>query len=323
MSLAAPHEAAPGVFRIELPLPWELETVNVYAVALEDGFALIDTGVGTPECFAALSAALDALAIGWRDIRLVVVTHTHPDHSGLAARLLEITGARLWMHGEEIEQLRIYADPERHREWQTAALELAGVPEGLRERMRHVFEGMSVSFAALEPAVSLRGGETLAAQSGPFEIVWTPGHSPGHVCLYRRDTGLLLSGDQLLERITPNVGWLPARDVLGSYLESLRMLDTLPVSRVLPSHGSPFARYHERIAETLRHHEERCREILGHVAAQPLTAHEVSARLWKRPLGALNRYFAAMEALAHLVYLERRGQVASVKHGPALLWSAA
>ncbi len=323
MNTGAAEEVAQEVYRIELPLPWELETVNVYAIRLEDGYALLDTGVGTQECFEALGASLEGLGIAWSDIRLVLITHTHPDHSGLAARVLDATGAKLWMHAAEREQLRIYADAGRHEQWQAGALELAGVPEPLRQRMRKVFEGMRVSFARLEPERELRGGETIPARMGQLETVWTPGHSPGHVCLYQRESGVLFSGDQVLERITPNVSWQPDHDALGSYLGSLRMLEGLEVRRVLPSHGPPFAGHRERVGETLRHHEERCRQIRGHIAQAEMTAHEVAAKLWTRKMGALNHYFAAMESLAHLDHMERRGQVRSRQDGGALVWAPA
>ncbi len=319
----AAQEVAPGAYRIELPLPWELETVNVYAIRLEEGWALLDTGVGTRECFLALEASLEGLGIAWSGIRLVVITHTHPDHSGLAARVLERTGAKLWMHAAECEQLCIYADAGRHEQWQAGALELAGVPEALRERMRKVFEGMRVSFARLEPERELCGGERIAARMGDLETIWTPGHSPGHVCLYQRESGVLFSGDQVLERITPNVSWQPGHDALGHYLDSLRMLEAMEVRRVLPSHGAPFAGHRERVGETLRHHEERCRQIRAHVTEHEMTAHEVAAKLWTRKMGALNHYFAAMESLAHLDYMERRGELRSRKAGAALVWSLA
>ena len=124
---------APGISTITLPMPWELETVNVHLVDLDDGFLLVDSGIATEECFDALESELKALKIGWRDIRTLCLTHLHPDHIGLSWKILELTGAQLLMHRSEMDYLELVARENRAPFFDRAMTE-AGVPGERRSR---------------------------------------------------------------------------------------------------------------------------------------------------------------------------------------------
>ena len=313
----------PGVVPIELPLPWELETVNAYLIPLPEGWLLLDSGIGTEECFDALRRGLETAGAGWRDIRLIVITHVHPDHVGLASRAVELSGAPLWMHCEEFRRLGIYADPERHAPRQRHALTLAGVPDEMQARMTRVFSGLRPSFELLHPDRLVEDGGSVETAIGKLEFLWTPGHSPGHLCLYQRERRLLFSGDQMLERITPNISWEPDGDALGHYLDSLRALEKMEIETVLPSHGQPFTGHRAWVNQTICHHEERCAGLRLALAAGPMTAHQLTLRLWRRELSPLHHHFAALEILAHLDHMQLGGEVRSEPRDGALLWSLA
>jgi glyoxylase-like metal-dependent hydrolase (beta-lactamase superfamily II) len=164
-------------------------------------------------------------------------------------------------------------------------------------------------FRPLRPTRRLEGGESFDALHGEWRIVHTPGHAPGHVCLYDPVRRLLLSGDHVLEHISPNIGWMPGIDALGEYLASLDTLAALDVDLILPSHGAPFTGLKGWIAATRSHHQERSGNVLSALDAGPRTAHEVVLTLWTRELSPFHYRFALFEALAHLEYLRRQGRV--------------
>jgi glyoxylase-like metal-dependent hydrolase (beta-lactamase superfamily II) len=311
-----------GVHTITLPMPWELESVNVHLVRLDDGYLLIDSGIATEECFEALESSLEELGVKWPDIRMLCLTHLHPDHIGLSWKILELSGARLLMHRVEADYLALVAREARAPFFAEAMLR-SGVPQEMQTKMDRAMRDIRRHFHPHAPDWLLEGGENIPVRGGTLEVVWTPGHSPGHVCLYSQEHRYLISGDHILEFITPNIGWQPGADMLAQYLESLDRLRPFEVDLVLPSHGGPFRGHVQRIRETAEHHEERCGQIAAHIAGEARTAHGLVAQVWPRTLSAFHHHFALFEILAHLEYMERRGRVASqARNGGALYWSA-
>lgn len=320
--MASFREVSPGILSLALPLPFELESVNVHLVALDSGYLLIDCGMHTPLAFGTLHAALSEREITWPDIRQIVLTHMHPDHMGMAARILELTGAELGMHQAESEHLSLVTNGNRRIPWLREAYLQSGVPDDLEEKMEQHFAGIRETFHPLQPARLFHGGEIIETAMGPLEIVWTSGHSPGHICLYARDQKLLISGDQILENITPNIAWHPDRDMLAEYLDSLQTLAALDVDLIIPSHGEPFSGHRAWIAATTSHHAERCDEMVALLRKSTLTAHQMVGEMWRKRLSPINHHFAIFEVLAHLEYLNRQGRVRASEQNGALLWSA-
>jgi glyoxylase-like metal-dependent hydrolase (beta-lactamase superfamily II) len=135
------------------------------------------------------------------------------------------------------------------------------------------------------------------------ELIATPGHSPGHICLHFPRHRAFISGDHIIEGITPNIGYSPGHDALGEYLESLNRVSAMDFDLIVPSHGAPFRGHREWIAATRNHHAKRCAEI---EAALPATPAELVSRLWPRELTAFHYRFAVFEVLAHLEHMKRR-----------------
>lgn len=299
----------PGVFLIVLPLPFALGAINVYLVRLTDGYLVVDCGMDTDACFEALWLAVAERGVAWRDIRQILLTHVHPDHMGLAPRLLKLTGAKLLLHTHDAEYLDQLAQSDEYREWAADVLRRSGVPADVITKIDEGAHEIHKNFQRLEPNVLLNGGEKIFSAAGELEVLWTPGHSPGHVCLYGPDRRVLFSGDQMLELISPNIGWHPERDPLGEYLNSLQELGRLEIDLILPSHGAPFSGHREWIERTVEHHEQRCARILTLLGNAPQTASMLVNQLWDRPLEPFHYRFAVFEVLAHLEYLERREKV--------------
>ena len=312
---------APGIYTVTLPIPFELESVNAHLVELDEGFLLVDSGLETAECFDTLAAELVERDLEWRDIRILLLTHLHPDHIGLSWKILELSSAELWMHRVEAEALAL-ASRENRSPYFGQAMRRAGVPAEMEARIDRAVKSGRGRFRAHQPNRLLEGGERIPVRGGSLEAVWTPGHSPGHVCLYSPERRYMISGDHLLELITPNISWHPGEDMLARYLDSLALLNSYDVDWVLPSHGPPFRGHEERIQGIVAHHAERCCTILSHTAREAMTAYQLVEAMWQR-LSPFHQHFAVLEILAHLEHLERRGQVAGEERdGGALNWTA-
>lgn len=318
MTAAAP-EAARGIARVVLPIPFELDHVNVYLVRENDGWLLIDSGIAGNASFDALMAGLAAHSITIPQIRTIVLTHMHPDHIGLASQLIEMSGARLLMHRAELQHLQAVIAGAND----TAAegLRIGGVPALFRKKIKIAVGLIRDSMQSLDPDWILEDGERIDTGHERYEVVWTPGHSPGHICLYGTHSKVLFSGDHILTDITPNISWQPGRDMLAKFLASLRKLEPYDIDLILPSHGEPFDGHREWIADTIRHHDDRSAKILELLAAGQKTAHELVAGMWSGRFGPFQHYFAVFEVLAHLEHMRRRGAVqSSVTSDGAVLW---
>lgn len=303
------EEPAPGLVRIRLPLPFELNHVYAHVVRRRGGWILIDTGLGDEACVNALDEAFIEAGIRWRDVKDIFLTHTHPDHVGGAPELLRLTGARLWMSAGERDHLAEVATSAHVADWFSPTVRRAGAAEGEIAQMEEAFASVSHRFVPLDPDHVLFGGETIDTDIGPLETVYTPGHAPAHLALYQRQRQLLISGDHVLTNISPNISWMPGRDMLGEYHESLDRVARLEVDEILPSHGRAFQGLVRWVESAKRHHELRCDGLLGGLAVGACTARELIPVLWAKPLAAWNLRFALFEVLAHLEYLLQRGVV--------------
>jgi glyoxylase-like metal-dependent hydrolase (beta-lactamase superfamily II) len=294
-----------------------LRYINAYLIEGDDGYTLVDCGWGLPDVLETLQGALRDLGKRVEDIRWVVATHFHTDHYGLAGTLARLAGAKLMMHQADwliIDTRFREIDVEIAR--RDAWLARNGFPadgyaseDRLRQQARR--------FTLKEPDRRLEDGEVLAIGAHRFKVVWTPGHTPGHVCLYDEERKSLISGDHILPQITPHVGYWSENDPdpLGKFLESLRKVQALGAKTALPAHREPIDDVPARIEELLAHHRDRETQVLA-ALDRPLTGAEVAMRLsWRRnssrfeDLPTSERSFAVVETLAHLEHLRAHGKV--------------
>lgn len=295
------------------PLGW----VNSYVIKTDEGYTLIDCGWDTPDSIEALRKGLDDLGISLEDIRRLIVTHNHPDHYGLAGRLVQLASCGVTMHrldAVHIESRYVNMGPLENEmgEW----LRIHGAPsQDLRAMVKGSEEILSRINIA-KPDVEVSGGEIITAGPLEWEIVWTPGHSVGHICLYERTRKVFMSGDHILNPISPSIG-LHAQSMgnpLSDYLNSLASIRDMDVEVVLPAHGDEFLGFRERIDELVEHHEERLAEIVGIIERRDdATAYEAATQMKWNLEGPFEnwppfmRRMATTEALAHLELLVTRG----------------
>lgn len=313
------EQVRPGLWSIPVPMPGSMRYVLSYAFEIPGGVALVDTGWDSDEAWDGLNAGLAEAGARIQDVRAVLTTHVHPDHYGLAARVREASGAWLGLHPEDAASIGDREDAALRADlaagWETMRARL-GVPGsgsgGMTERKARKY------IQETKPDVLVADGERLDLPGWDLRAIWTPGHTAGHLCFFEAGHGLLLSGDHVLPRISPNVS-LHSRqrpDPLQDYLGALSAVGDLPVEEVLPAHEYRFRNLRTRVDQLLGHHEHRLSEIEAALADDPGRAcWSIAARLtWARPWDTLSgpvKYSAAREILAHLVYLEGHGRVRS------------
>ena len=321
------EQVRPGLWSIPVPIPDNpLRYVLVYALELDGGgVAIVDAGWDTDEAWGALTSGLATAGGSVSDVRAVLVTHIHPDHYGLAGRVREASGAWIGLHPDDAVMLDSrYGDTDALLDAMFHFLADSGVPEGKLPDLAFASMVMKSMVTMAAPDVLFEDGQVVDLPGWPLRTIWTPGHSPGHVCFHSVEERLLLSGDHILPRITPNISVHAQQfpNPLGDYLESLAKLRDLGSDEVLPAHEYRFADLDGRIDEITAHHADRLEEIVDVVRAHPgSTAWEITLRLhWSRPWDEIESFMqrqANGETLAHCVLLELHGRVRRDGTSPA------
>ncbi len=335
---AAPHrdatpttvvatEICADIFCVRLPLPFALNHVNCYLLRDADGWTILDAGLNRPEIYAGWQVVFVQLGIRPNDIHRIVVTHMHPDHIGLAGRLQQETGAAVFMSPREWEIAEVaWVQNLEHGDNLTAYLRRVGAPpevgaivEGQQQKLRQMTQPPPTDVQML------RGGETITMAGRRFEVIHAPGHADGQIIFYAPAERLMLCGDQVLQRITPNIGFWPSTepDPLGRYLTSLRALMKLKVELALPGHHGVITDWQGRICELLQHHDERL-ELAFAAAARGATALEASYTIFNFDRFSPHEVrFAVAESLAHLEYLADAGRLVRYEEDGFLAFRAA
>jgi glyoxylase-like metal-dependent hydrolase (beta-lactamase superfamily II) len=308
-------EVAPGIVWVRMKLPFALDHVNLWLLRDGDGWTAVDTGYNNDETRALWDSAFDRVLEG-RPVTRLIVTHFHPDHLALAGWIVERFGCPLWM---------------TYSEWMQAHLNrLGGATADVDARIAFyaangIAEESAVGYRMKRPDFSriilplpdamhrMVDGHSVAIDGREWRIITGAGHSPEHAALWCEDLNVLISGDQVLPRITTNISLQsvePDGDPLRLYLESLEKFRSVRADAlVLPSHDRPFHGLHDRLDALAEHHEERL-EAAWDACAEPCTGYDLIPVLFKRKLDAHQTGFAIGEALSHANCLVGRGRLA-------------
>lgn len=302
-------QQASGVWRITTPLPFRPREVHAYLVELDAGGGmLVDGGLNSADAWEVLDTGVRARA-GWGAVRLNVVTHMHMDHIGLAARTRAASGAPLAMGKLDAERSANAAlDPDEEAEYRAALFRENGMPPEVLQRVEQRRPAPPSEPLRVEYALGVQGGEIPLAPG--WRWIWTPGHTAGHVSLFRSADRVLIGGDAVLPRVTPTIGVNRQRDdPVGDYLDALTRLETLQLACILPGHGEPITRSAERLAELRQATVTESQSVGELLAGQPRTAWEIARRRYpERELPPSAWAQALRETLAHLQHLTMTGQ---------------
>lgn len=307
--------SAPGVWWMRFPLPFRLNHVNIWVLEDDDdAVTVVDSGI----CDAATKALWESVLAGplaGKRVTRVIATHYHPDHIGLCGWLVERTGAAFAAGMADWLLARVLSKPPSDAA--SAASRLFYQRAGADEALVDYVMGRGGAYRSLvgsaPPALQrLRVGGRLAIGGREWRVVNTAGHTPEPASLFCPELNLLISGDQVLPRISPNISvtpYEPDGDPLADFLATFDDLRALPADvAVFPSHDQPFVGLHERLDALEGHHRERLDEVRS-LCAQPRTARELAEETFSPGLDLHQQMFALGEVLAHLNHLLGQGRV--------------
>jgi len=310
----------PGLWSIPVPIPANsLRYVFVYVFETEAGPYIVDTGWNTDEAYDALAAGLAEAGTSIGEVKGILVTHLHPDHYGLAGRIREASGAWIGLHPADAALIHDrYVDPEFLVDMMGSMLRRAGAPDEELEALQRAAMPVLPLVTPVTPDILVEDRDKLDIPGWDVVALWTPGHSPGHLCLWEATNQLMLSGDHVLPRITPNIAFHPQAgdNPLGDFLASLDRVAEYEAVEVLPGHEHRFVNLRSRVAELHAHHERRFTEVVEALAGGATTAWQVATLMkWSRPWNSIDGFMrraAVLETLAHLRALQVRRLVVEV-----------
>ncbi|MDB6100244.1 MAG: zinc metallohydrolase, glyoxalase family [Gammaproteobacteria bacterium] len=309
------REVAPGVYWLRMPLPFRLNHINLWVLQDDDGWTLVDTGMHTSQSASTWQSVISGLMASRPAVR-VICTHMHPDHVGMAGWLARQFDCRLWMTRLEYMTCRVLVG-DTGREAPAEALRFYSGLGWSSQALNH-YKSRFGSFGKMvfplpESYRRVEDGEHIVIGGRLWHAVVGRGHSPEHLCLYCPELKLLISGDQVLPRISSNVSVFPTEpdaDPLSEWLESLASIKSqIPDDvLVLPAHNEPFHELHFRIDELIATHQRRL-ESLYAALSTPRGAMDILKVIFRRELTGDLLLMGSGEALAHLNWLIRRGRV--------------
>lgn len=310
------EEIRPNLYRIIVPLPDSpLKEINSYILKSPQRNLIIDTGMNRPECLDVLAAGLDALDIDLTKTDFLA-THLHADHQGLISTLMT-DSSRAYMGALDTPAFRGESDTWSKDGFMGNYAHRSGFPADELAASMENHPGFKYSSERNVDYIDVHEGDCFEVGDYKFEVIHTPGHTSGHICLYEAREKLFISGDHVLGDITPNIAsWSDEENPLDEYLNSLEKVRHLDVDLCLPGHRSLIDNFHERIEELIQHHFERANEVVDILASGDKNAYDtaglmtwsIRAKSWDH-FPVMQRWFATGEAIAHLHYMEGKGLV--------------
>jgi glyoxylase-like metal-dependent hydrolase (beta-lactamase superfamily II) len=315
------NEIVTGVFELRLPIPFEDGLVNCFLFADGQELDLLDCGMNSDESVEMIREAIKHLGGG--RLRRLMVTHIHPDHYGAAGVFAGEGRADLFIHRLEVPLVH-----PRYVELEHLVIEVRkyllvnGVPSEEAEILSNSQRALSEVVKTAEPSVQLDGAETVKMGRRNLHVEWTPGHSPGHICLYDSESKLLFAGDHILPDLSPNIGLHPQStpDPLHEYLDGLKRMAALEPELILPAHGRPFSDAPARVEVLISHHKRRLDRVMDIVGHTEKTAWQVAVELWGPREQLYEKRLALQEGLAHLQALAVEGRLSKTVTPSSVLW---
>jgi glyoxylase-like metal-dependent hydrolase (beta-lactamase superfamily II) len=323
------EKVRPGVWSVPVPIIGNpLRYVLSYLIEHDAGFVMVDPGWNHPDSWAALTGGMGACEIPMSAVTAVVITHVHPDHHGQSGPVKEASGAWVAMHPAEDAFLELRGNNLLIRDGMAVFLRWCGAPDSHLAELIASRQHQGQVAPMVRADRLIEHGDLIDVPGLRLRAVWTPGHTPGHLCFHDETHDLLLTGDHVLPRITPNISSYDMRsNPLDDYLASLAKLRGLQPSEVLPAHEYRFADLDSRLDDLAEHHKERLSETLDIVTGRDgLTAWQIATGVtWSRAwtdLASFQRQAAVGEVLSHLRQLQSRALVGEADVDGTGRWTA-
>ena len=326
-----------GIYQIKIDVPFAVKYVCLYLFKLNGKNILIDSGLNMGNWKKTLFSAFEELDISIQDIDYCIITHLHIDHIGLV-RLLKQKNPNLQilMHDITHELLKWETSEDNFKDLEQEARLIAdqlikyGISEEQGERIVQFFTFWPKFLQYQKPDIIVHDGDIVFED---LEIIWTPGHSFGHICIYNKNRRYLFSGDHILSRITPHIGnfvvpsYLTEKykdydfnNILKHYLLSLDKIDNLNPKTIFPAHQEIIYNPHERILQIKEHHINRLAEISSLIKDNPKTPYRISQIHFGEDLDEMNSFMALSEVLGHLLYLQAQDKVKIIEKNGKFLY---
>jgi glyoxylase-like metal-dependent hydrolase (beta-lactamase superfamily II) len=323
-------EVHPGIYEIFLPLPMRPTIINVYLIDCHGAWTLVDTGMNTADSVAALEDAFQQVGIRLEDLTTLIGTHHHVDHFGASATIKKRSQATTLLHEQEVERITrmLTFGPPSSRPDAVEFFRTHGFPidQHPPEGMRPMWFGTDMYNPLPQPDRFLNDGDLIPVGDRTFEVIWTPGHAPGHCVIYLRKEKVMIVGDHLLPKITPHVGLYPSLPVgnpLGDFINSQLKVQRFDVELVLPAHGGVFNDHRYRANQLIEHHRYREAEMLDLIRRKPKCAFEVASQVFgdeDRPI--MHVMAATFETLAHLELSRIEGRAKRLERDGLTMYQA-
>ena len=308
-------EIAESFYRITLPMPFRLRHVHAYALVEGGNVALFDAGMNIPGAYEKLEADLESIGLSVESIRDIYITHVHADHCGMAGRVQEKSKARLHL-SDTANQVHGHF---QQAEYLIAQARLFYAKHGMSpaevETIVEEIEDIRILIPRFAVNTFLQENEIRQFGNRSFEVIFTPGHAAGHVCFFFREEGFLLAGDHILPYIAPSLNPNIYDEIfqpLKSYLESLDIIERLPINTIHPGHGNSLTSIDERIREIRTHHTFKKQVLLKSLGVQPKTTYTICGEM----IGAAaanwddwEKFMALNETYVYLQELKRDGAI--------------
>ena len=315
-------------YRITLPMPYRLRHVHAYVLVQGSEVALFDTGMNMPGSYELLESDLISIGLSTKSIRDVFITHSHTDHCSMAGLLQKRTPAKIHLSAiaddvyQQFNQAEVLIDAAKlfYARHGMSPAEVGALVEEIDE-----IRGIIIPFTADD---HLEQNEIREFGDWKFEVIFTPGHAAGHVCFFFREEGFLLAGDHVLPYIAPSLSPNIFDEIfqpLKSYLDSLQLVENLPVTTIYPGHGNSFTNISERAAEIRTFYELRKQAVLQSLNTQPKTTYAICAEISGAAAARWDdweKFMALNETYVYLQELKREGVIKETMEGNILVYKA-
>ncbi|MGP8154987.1 MAG: MBL fold metallo-hydrolase [Smithella sp.] len=305
-------EIEKNFYRITLRMPYRLRYVNAYLLAQDKELALFDTGLNMPSSNETLARYMTSAGLNINDIRHIFLTHVHTDHCSMAGLLQKRTGAKIYLSSAAFEEYQHFRKPASALKQLTQFYSRQGMYSQQIDAIIEEYEDMRGIITEFNTDNYLQNNEHREFGDWKFEVIFTPGHAAGHTCFFFRKRSFLLAGDHILPYkapiLSPNIFDDNFRP-LSTYLDSLSVIEKLPVATIYPGHGNAFIDLKERIEEIRKHHKKRKRMILNRLSIEPKTAYAISNEISGSELPDFEKFIALNETISYLKELKAESAI--------------